>query len=216
MITEVQTGGMCLPAKGCLGWLAAPRSWENGLGQILPKTLCREHGPADSLISDFQHPGSGNTFIVLSPQFVGICCSSPWKPTCKANSLQMWRSLQPALAAEESCVGNKPWALTGRLSTVGQRAFVWRGSEFLSPQMREAAGGGSGSPGPEPCGSCRGSHDLGLLGIPGSQKSRSGDPSRLQFRGCHLRSWTNSGDDSREPEHRGSLLRRHLTSEPSF
>ena len=118
-----------------------------------------------------------HTFIVLSPQLVGICCSSPQKPTCQANSLQMCRSLQPALAAEESCVGNKPQALTGRLSTVGQRVSMWWGSEFFSPLMREATGG-SGIPGPEPCGSCMSSRDLGLLGIPGSQKSRSGDPSQ--------------------------------------
>ena len=282
--------------QGVSGMAGSPQKLGEWPGADSPQEALPGTRPCWQL--DLRLPAPGlrkHTFIVLSPQFVGICCSSPRKPTCKAaaaakslhscltlcdpidgsppgspvrgilqartlewvaisfsnawewkvkvkslsrvwlfetpwtaahqaplsmgfsrqetckaNSRQMCRSLQPALAAEKSCVGNKPRALTGRLSTVRQRASVWWGSEFLSLQMREATGGGSGSPGPEPCGSCTGSHDLGLLGIPGSQKSKMGTQARLQFRGSHLRSWTNSGHDSREPEHGGSLLRGHV------
>ena len=53
MKTEAGVGVMVLPATECQGFQTSIRGWKRP-GGILPKNLWREHGPADTLTSDFQ------------------------------------------------------------------------------------------------------------------------------------------------------------------
>lgn len=55
MTTEAETGVMCLQAKEYQGFLATPRGW-NRREMIIPESLQRECGLADTLISDFRPP----------------------------------------------------------------------------------------------------------------------------------------------------------------
>lgn len=59
--------------RECRGLPAATRRWTNQR-RILPSSFQREHGPANTLISDLE-PSEvwENTSVVLSTQFVVIC-----------------------------------------------------------------------------------------------------------------------------------------------
>ena len=55
MTSEAEIGVMCLQAKEHQGFLVTPRGW-NRQGMIVPESLQRECGLADTLISDFWPP----------------------------------------------------------------------------------------------------------------------------------------------------------------
>lgn len=64
-------------------------------GTVLPWSLIREHGPADTLILDFQPPGvEENEFLLFqAAQFMAVCdssCNKPIQLTCLVIPREEW------------------------------------------------------------------------------------------------------------------------------